>query len=578
MTGDDKFAGALAEPVAEYSDKPVFPDFDSEGETYPWQELPQTMRGAVIEICKNDGLSVPIAAQAVLSAVSVACQDLIWVDRGIATGHKSVCSLFLLTVADTGARKSSADRLVVKPIEEYDLAKRAMFEADTTAYELDQAASQRKIRELEKAEGQLLRKSKTLSISEGAEADKLAQKAADKAEEVVQEIAELSRQLSERRPPRLQRVLYSKIPIRQLEQSLAQNWPAAGLFSDEAAGILNSKGESDMASLDRLWDGGSIDVVGRTKQESFFVHDPRLTVSLMVQPVVFDRFVAQKGDLAKGIGLMSRVLLSRPDTSYGKRLFKRQEERSTVWLDRFNKRVQEILSHSHASIEDRAANRKTLYFEPDAQQFWEGKYNEIELGMATNGKLENEREFAARIAEHAARLSALFHFFECGEMSGPTSTGLVIPKSTVEAAFTVAEWYLNEFRRVFNQETRMHEMAGYVLTKFRDMLESVNGGPLEDLPGDVRVVCDVTVQDLRANCSRYGLKKIENFRPVLDWLHARGNVLVREAESRTTSRVPAPPKRKPESVEIRYRVAGDKYEFFFDLDNSWLRPNLRSWG
>ncbi|VVE02039.1 YfjI family protein [Pandoraea anhela] len=563
------------EPVAGHCDKPPFPDFDPEDETYPWEALPQTMRGAVIEICKNDGLAVPIAAQAVLSAISVACQDLIWMNRGIANDHKSVCSLFLLTVADTGARKSRADQLVVKPIEAYDLIRRSVFEAETTAYELDRAASQRKIRELEKAEGQLLRKSKTLSISEDAETKRLAKKAGDKAEEVTRELAELNREVIQRRPPRLQRVLYSKIPIRQLEQSLAQNWPAAGLFSDEAAGILNSKGESDMASLDRLWDGGSIDVVGRTKQESFLVHDPRLTLSLMVQPIVFDRFVEQKGELAKGIGLMSRVLLSRPDTPYGTRIFKRPEDRSTVWIDRFNKRVQALLSHSHASIEERAENRETLYFEPDAQKFWEETYNGIEVAMATKGKFENEREFANRFAEHVARLSALFHFFESGDMDNPAGAGLAIPKSTVEAAFKVAEWYLNEFRRVFNQETRMREMAGYVLTKFRDMLESVNGGPLEDLPGDVRMVCDVPVQDLRANCSRYGLKKIENFRPVLDWLHARGNVLVREAESRATSRASAPPKRKPESVEIRYRVGGDKYEFFFDLDNRWLRSRSR---
>ena len=85
-------------------------------------------KGAVIEICKNEGLAVPIAAQAVLSAVSVACQDLIWVNRGIAIGQKSVCSLFFLAVADTGSRKSRADQLIVGPIEGYDLAKRAEFE------------------------------------------------------------------------------------------------------------------------------------------------------------------------------------------------------------------------------------------------------------------------------------------------------------------------------------------------------------------------------------------------------------------------------------------------------------------
>lgn len=571
MSDDDNFAVPF-EPPAVQRDKLDFPDFCREDETYPWKDLPQTIRGAVIESCENDGLSVAIAAQAVLSVVSLACQDLIWVDRGIAFGHKSVCSLFFLTVADTGARKSSADRLVVKPIEQYDLAKRAVFEEGMAVYEFDQATLQRKVRELEKAEGQLLRKSKTLSISESDGAEKLAQKASDKAQEVALELAELNRQVTERRPPRLQRVLYSKIPIRQLEQSLAQNWPAAGLFSDEAAGILNSKGESDMASLDRLWDGGSIDVVGRTKQESFFVHDPRLTLSLMVQPIVFDRFIERKGEVAKGIGLMSRVLLSRPDTPYGTRIFKRPEDRSTVWIDRLNKRVQELLSHSHANIGDREASRTTLHFEPDAQKYWEEKYNAIERGMAAKGKHENEREFANRFSEHVARFSALFHFFEFGDMGSQSGIDMAIPKSTVEAAVNVVEWYLNEFKRVFNQEARMREMAEYVMSKFKSLLERVNGCSLENLPNDYAPVRSVPVQDLRANCSKYGLKKTENFRPVLDWLYAKGNVRICEAERRSAKDLPNRSKLAPASVEIRCRTVGDRYEFFFDLDNPRLRP------
>jgi len=95
-----------------------FPHFERGNETFPLEMLPEMIRGAVIEICKNDKLAVPIAAQAVLSAVSLACQDLIMVDRGI--GDISVCSLFMLTVTDTGARKSKADGVVTSSIEAYD--------------------------------------------------------------------------------------------------------------------------------------------------------------------------------------------------------------------------------------------------------------------------------------------------------------------------------------------------------------------------------------------------------------------------------------------------------------------------
>ncbi|MCA8008635.1 YfjI family protein [Burkholderia cenocepacia] len=561
------------EPVAGHCNQPQFPDFYPEDETYPWGAFPQTMRGALIEICKNDNLCVAIAAQTVLSATSLACQDLIGVDRGIVPGKTSPCSLFLMTVSDTGSRKSRADEHATSPIEEYDASQRATFDKDMATSKLEQDELRRKIDGLESAAKSLLRQSKTLSSSGKANAEDLAKKAAKNLDEVEQELAGLKRQADEYQMPRLRRVFYSKIPMPKLKQSLAQNWPAAGLFSDEAADILNSKDESDISSLDRMWDGKSIDVVGHTKQETFYVHDPRLTLSLMVQPVAFDRFMAKKGELANGLGFMSRLLLSRPETRYGKRLFVSPEDRSTVWLDRFNRRVQELLSHSHMSIEGRAENRRRLYFEPDAQKYWVEMYNTVELGTAKSGEFEGEREFANRFAEHVARLSALFHFFECGDLDNPGSTRFAIPKSTVEAAVKVAEWYLNEFKRVFNEEARMREMAEYVMAKFKDMLESANGGPLDDVYGNGAVICDVRVQDLRANCSRYGLKDVKNFRPVLDWLHARGNVKIREAESRTKSTMSAPPKRKPETVEIKSCMVGDSRLFFFDLDNPLLMPN-----
>ncbi|WP_176081436.1 YfjI family protein [Paraburkholderia tropica] len=562
------------EPVAGHCNQPQFPDFYPEDETYPWGAFPQTMRGALIEICKNDNLCVAIAAQAVLSAISLACQDLIGVDRGIVPGTTSPCSLFLMTVGDTGSRKSRADEQATSPIEGYDASQRATFDKDIATSKLEQDELRRKIDGLESTAKSLLRQSKTLSSSGKANAEHLAKKAAKNLDEVEQELAELKRQADEYQLPRLRRVFYSKIPMPKLKQSLAKNWPAAGLFSDEAADILNSKDESDISSLDRMWDGKSIDVVGHTKQETFYVRDPRLTLSLMVQPVAFDRFMVKKGELANGLGFMSRLLLSRPKTPYGKRLFVNPEDRSTVWLDRFNKRVQELLSHSHKSIDGRAENRRRLYFEPDAQKYWVEMYNAVELGTAKNGDFEVEREFANRFAEHVARLSALFHFFERGDLSSPAGTGLAIPKATVEAATTVVEWYLGEFRRVFNQGARMREMAGYVLAKFKDMLDGVNGGSLENPPG-ARRVCSVPVQALRANCSRYELKKIDNLRPVLDWLQIRGNIVIREAERRSAKDLPNRTRLAPESVEIKYHPGNDDDEFFFDLDNPWLMPNRR---
>jgi hypothetical protein len=409
--------------------RPRFPDFAPENETFPWQMLPETIRGAVIEICKNDKVAVPIAVQAVLSAVSLACQDLIFVDRGIDKNEKTVCSLYMLSVADSGSRKSKADTVVTSCIEAYDRKRRAEFAERKEIVDCDLKERLRKRRELEKISGTLRRKSHILAVSEKANADDLAEKARKKLEDVEREIAALREQDFAYREPRLQRVLYSKIPIRQLEQNLAENWPSAGLFSDEAAGILNARGESDMSSLDKLWEGKAIDVVGRTARESFFIEDPRLTVSLMVQPIIFDRFLERKGELAKGIGFMSRVLLSRADTPYGKRTIDASEPKQTDWIELFNERVLALLSRSHSDLATRDQNRQTLYFTPVAQQYWDNVFNDMERATGDGGRFVHEREFVNRYSEHIARLAALFHFLKALDSPVQMSGAEMIPAS-----------------------------------------------------------------------------------------------------------------------------------------------------
>lgn len=550
-----------------------FPAFIPEDESFPWQALPETIRAVVLEICKNDKLAVPIAVQAVLSGVSLSCQDLIWVDRGVV--GKSVCSLYMLAVTDSGSRKSKADEVVTSSIEGYDRRMRAEYIGQKQIADLELRERQRKRRELEKASGTLRRKSYTLTISGKADAERLASAAKTELDAVEHEIANLHRQDFEYREPRLRRVFYSKIPIRELEQQLAVNWPSAGLFSDEAAGILNARGESDMSSLDKLWEGKAIDAVGRAARETVFVEDPRLTISLMVQPVVFDRFIERKGDLAKGIGFMSRILLSRPDTPYGKRSIDSTEQRQTDWTNIFNERIRSLLEHAHADIALRDRLRKTLYFAPAAQKIWEENFNEMESAMAEGGRLVNEREFVNRFSEHVARLAALFHFFENGKLAdssdvgGADSSNLAIPESVVTAAIDVVTWYMNEFGRVFNPDVSMKEMATYVMKQFRQMLENQNGGPLE-APTMDGSNCQIPFHELRANCSRFDLKKTEKLREVLNWLQRRGNIDLIESEKRQKGMVARPKNLKPEMVAIRYEIKSWRggvsgYEFFYEI-------------
>ncbi|AJX31286.1 Uncharacterised protein [Burkholderia oklahomensis] len=470
------------------------------------------------------------------------------VDRGF--GELSPCSLFMLAVVDTGSRKTRADRVVMSTIEEYDFGKREEYKDLVENYRNERKSFRIKEIALERAYTRLLTK-----VSHNP-SDREAVETLERIELQLGELRSLSSSITE---PKLQRVLYSSIPMRELERSLCENWPAAGLISNEAADFLNARNESDMARLDRLWDGQSIDVVGRTDRESFWVKDPRFTMSLMIQPTVFDGFLAKKGERAKGVGFIPRMLISRPDTLYGQRTTD-GVGRATDWIDKFNKRILDFLRFGHQSLEKRSSSRVRLYFSPAAQQAWARDYDKKEMGAADGGPYVYEREFINRYSEHVARLAALFHFFESADLraDGAIVGGMPdveIPESVVADAISVAEWYLAEFSRIFNPEKSIKEAANHVFIKFRERLAAKNNGSVPERAMTGFDNIRIPASQLRNFCTRSDLREDkERFQMALDLLVEQHKINIREEAV-------AGSKRKTKFVELVIDSPYSAYSF-----------------
>ncbi|HDR8935716.1 hypothetical protein WK29_17665 [Burkholderia vietnamiensis] len=379
----------------EQSGTSAFPYWDEKKEDFPVSKLPEIIKGAVIEVCENDNVPHSVAAQAALSVVAVACQDLIYVERR--EGLRSVCSLFMLTVADSGARKTRAEEPFTHALRGYDRKMRMDYEKEVEEYDIWLKKRKTEERALVSAYTSLKRKlemqaarphgdEKDANANSG-QADERSESAAPGEEKRVgkqphkheqdlfallldteRKLDDVRLQLQSREKPRLKRLLYSHSAVSDLERSLYENWPSAALLSSEGADIVLRRTESDMARLDRLWDGQAIDVIGKRRQENVFVADPRLTMSLMIQPSVFDRFLERKGERARGIGFMPRFLVARPSVAYGERTIDHTAERSTVWLDRFNTRVWQLLQLGQSDFSRRADNRRVLRFSPEAHR------------------------------------------------------------------------------------------------------------------------------------------------------------------------------------------------------------------
>lgn len=403
-----------------------------EPEPYPLDALPDTIRAAVEEVAGFVKAPIPLVASSALGALSLACQAFHDMQR--ADKLHGPVGLFLLTIADSGERKSTCDGFFTKAILDYqdeqaDLAKPALKEyaASIAAWNAER-------------DGVL-------------SAVKAAGKSGKPADKLRGELVELEKRKPE--APRIPRLLLGDETPEHLAWSLAKLWPSAGVLSSEAGIVLNSHGMGkdsvmrNLALLNVLWDGGTHSV-GRRTSESFTVRGARLTVGLQIQEATLREFFARSGALARGTGFLARFLVAWPESTQGNRPF---TEAPAHWphLAAFHRRMTAILNQPVPIDEDGALAPAMLTFTPDAKASWIAFHDAIEVDLRSGGELYDVRDVASKTADNAARLAALFQVFEHG--AGPV--GL----DCFDRASGIAAWHLSESRRFFGELALPAELA-----------------------------------------------------------------------------------------------------------------------
>ena len=236
-----------------------------EAEPYPIESLPAIVRAAVDEVHGFVKAPVPMVAASAISALSLAIQAHYDVER--AKALHSPTGIFMLTIADSGERKSTCDRFFTKAIIDYEdaqaeAAKPAIknYNADMDSWEAKRNGIKDKIRSEAK--------SGKPTGSQDAELRNL--------------------EHNKPEPPRIPRLLYADATPEALAYSLAKQWPSGGVVSAEAGIVFGSHGMGkdsvmrNLATLNQLWDGASLKI-DRKASESFTVSGARLTVALQVQ-------------------------------------------------------------------------------------------------------------------------------------------------------------------------------------------------------------------------------------------------------------------------------------------------------
>lgn len=404
------------------------------GDKFPFDVLPEKIRVPVFDVWQTNLTPMPLVVTSALSALSVACQHLFDVSRP--NGMTSPCGLFFITIADSGERKTSIDNLFTRPIRDFEKKHLEENGKPQSDYRVSLKIWQAK-------EAGLKRKIQRLTSRN------------ENCDEAEQQLRQHHQDFPEK--PLMMRMLFDDVSPTAIISSLHDQWPSAGILSDEAGKLFNSKTFENIGLYNKLWDGAPVSLDRHRTTESYTVNDGRLTISLMTQQQTFRNFLAKQGALARDNGFLARCLACWPVSTQGSRLIQVDEaSRQNIApssLAEFQRVIAFLLNQSWQRHQSKQP-RKTITMSSEAARSWRKCYNQIEtrLGQATYADV---RDGASKAAENIARLACLFQAFESCESTEEWQ----IQAPMVDAANRICMWYLERFKDIFGKKGTMSDDA-----------------------------------------------------------------------------------------------------------------------
>lgn len=388
-------------------------------QNFPINALPLSIQQAVLDVRSVVKAPGTIAVSSALSAISLACQGLADVRRP--NGQETPIGLYLLTIADSGERKTSCDKCFTRGIRQFEDAQAQIAEEKIKEFEFQT----------------LIWKTQQKALLKEIAVSALADQGND-------DLKIKLRTLMDQQPsaPDIPKLIYKDVTPPALAENL-QRWNTGGIFSNEAGTLFDSPTFSNLGMYNTLWDGGEV-TVDRKNAPPIKVNNARFTISLMVQSATLKKFLTGRGALARGNGALARYLVAAPFTNQGCRQEQVQPPVRTDALDAFNQRIIDLLQDGIGS-DGKPVAKRILELSPDAHEAYIEFINQIELRLNIfEGYYRDVRDAASKIGDNMCRLAALFHCFEKKE-------GL-IERQTIMAATQIATWYLEEFKRLFGDQ------------------------------------------------------------------------------------------------------------------------------
>ena len=360
----------------------------AEAADYPVDALGDIAENAVRGIADTVQCSPALSAQSILSTMSMVTQTFINVVLPQGSGQPVPTSLYFVSIARSGDRKSSSDREAMRAVKEFEeeLNKKASINQEKYRNEKEVYEANKKKIMTDK------------DIKSEAKPQLLNDLLLSKPQEPI--------------PP----VLQAQEPtLEGMHKYYEKGSCSLALMSSEGGQFLGGYAMNQdnriktAAGLSTIWDGEPIKRM-RGGDGTSSLYNKRLSIHLMVQPGIYENLLSDES--LKDQGLLSRLLCSYPPSLIGTRLSKEPLPRSSPDIQTFNNRIRELLDKMAKNGELLEIEHKNIPLTPEAKKAFFDFTDECERKMANGGEYESITGLGSKLPELAARIASVIAFFE----------------------------------------------------------------------------------------------------------------------------------------------------------------------
>lgn len=467
---------------------------------YPVDAFPKVLRDPMTAIHEDTQIPIEMIGSTLLAAAALALQPLINVGSPFSSGKTEPCSLYFLVLAKSGEGKSPLYDLILRPFNKFVSEMKEEYDVRMEQYKIENDVWKTR--------------KKGLSL----ELQKASRKGGDSEAEASRYRAHLS---TEPEKPRNFEIFYEDTTQAGIIDGL-RAYPYAGLFSEDAITFFTGYLKDKLGLLNKIWKNEPFSL--SRKKEGSIRLDAFLTILLMVQPEAFEVYLDKNGKLALSSGFLPRFLFTPSRSTIGKREIKLNQNKTKEALEVFFSEITRLLNLQKGRFYDDTIPVKTINLTETARNLFQEKVNQHQENTVPEKSWEHIPEFVSKAGNQAIRIAAMFSYLAHDES---------VHERTLNDAFTITEWHINQTARYFYSSSRqfqlqqdVYDLFDWINKRFVNpkgvMRVQNNFGGIQDvklMPGQPFMKNDFGTSGL------FRLRRVANLEPVLNELIGLGLVV-----------------------------------------------------